>query len=330
MTMSVPSELKRRWLFAVYAVVPLMAAMILIDAGLCDFYLRDHVLPSMPEQWSFWTVLFGLPHVIAGTLTSADRQYLRHYRRQFALPVLVYAVLALGGVAGPVVLQTAIPVLLGFYTIYHLLMQQIGLTFTFLDGTPRWSMQCWKWLILTIGLTIYGAVFLAANLPQMTVGGWAVQAACLRIVVPMMVLLCGVGTLLQTYARAPIGRAYVFGNVGMIGVTLLAFVGGYTLVIILVPRVIHDLTAFLIYDNHDRNRNAERPHNFLYRCPGIRSIPTPVRLPLISILLAWLIDSASYPLAIGIAFWLTFLHYHMEAVIWRRPQRHRDYLVLGR
>lgn len=116
----------------------------------------------------------------------------------------------------------------------------------------------------------------------------------------------------------------------MMAAVLAAFVWHYPVfIIIIIPRIIHDLTAYLVYFNHDSNRNAQRGHNLLYRRarPG-RKIAFWI-LPTTSVGLAYALQSNEFPLFIAINFFLTFMHYHIESVVWRRPHLHRQFLVLS-
>src|SRR5690606_41356166 len=85
-------------------------------------------IPTQPDDWPFWTVIFGLPHIIASLITMADRAYLNHYRRSLLWPMLLFAGIASAGYLGPQpVSYNLLFVFLGFYTIYHVLAQPLGL-----------------------------------------------------------------------------------------------------------------------------------------------------------------------------------------------------------
>src|SRR5690606_2243514 len=66
----------RRWLLALYAVIPLSLLLVISDAWLFDGHVIYQHIPTQPEDWPFWTVIFGLPHIIASLITMADREYL--------------------------------------------------------------------------------------------------------------------------------------------------------------------------------------------------------------------------------------------------------------
>lgn len=321
--------LDRRWLLALYAVVPFAAGVMLLDQLLLGSYLRQAVLPAAPEEWPAWTILFGMPHVIAGLLTMADREYLGYYRRRFRWPLLGFGAISIAAATGPGQLTFSVALWLGFYTVTHLLTQQIGLAFTMLRKPPPGWMRLWKWTMLVLGVLVYAGLFLDMNLPDASLGGLDPHA---------LVVLGGAGLLAPllastaVLARRAVDRCavvYVWSNWAMVAAILAAFAWRYSVFILLIPRIIHDLTAFLVYFNHDSNRNARHGHNLLYwRARRGRTVAFWI-LPTVSVGLAYALQINAFPLFIAINFFLTFMHYHIESVVWRRPHLHRQCLVLS-
>lgn len=322
-------SLDRRWLLALYAVVPLVCAVMLLDRLVLGSYLQRSVLPVVPEDCALWTVLFGMPHVIAGLFTMADHEYLGYYRRRFRMPLLCFGAISVAAATGPGQLTFCIALWLGFYTVTHLLTQQIGLTFTMLRKPSLAWMRLWKWTMLLLGVLVYAGLYLDTNLPTASLGGFDPHA---------LVVLGGAALLAPLLVSTAVlaGRAvdrcavvYVWSNWAMMAAALAAFAWHYSVFIVVIPRIIHDLTAYLVYFNHDSNRNAQRRHNLLYRRvrPG-RKIAFWI-LPIVSIGLAYALQSNEFPLFIAMNFFLTFMHYHIESVVWRRPHMHRQFLVLS-
>jgi len=321
--------LDRRWLLALYAVVPFAVGVMLLDQLLLGSYLRQGGLPAAPEEWPAWTILFGMPHVIAGLLTMADREYLGYYRRRFRWPLLGFGAISIAAATGPDQLAFGVALWLGFYTVTHLLTQQIGLAFTMLRKPPPGWMRLWKWTMLVLGVLVYAGLFLDMNLPDASLGGLDPHA---------LVVLGGAGLLAPllastaVLARRAVDRCavvYVWSNWAMVAAILAAFAWRYPVFILLIPRIIHDLTAFLVYFNHDSNRNARHGHNLLYwRARRGRTVAFWI-LPTVSVGLAYALQINEFPLFIAINFFLTFMHYHIESVVWRRPHLHRQCLVLS-
>lgn len=324
-----PHRLDRRWLLALYAVVPLAVSVMLLDQLALGGYLRHAALPQTPEEWPAWTILFGMPHVIAGLLTMADREYIGHYRRRFMWPLLGFAAISIAAAAGPAEVAFAVTLWLGFYTVTHLLTQQIGLTFTMLGKPPMRCMRLWKGTILVLGVLIYAGLYLDTNMPSASLGGFDPHALVVFFGALLLVMLSGLTALLARNAVDRCAVAYVWSNWAMMAAVLAAFGWRYPVFILLIPRVIHDLTAYLVYFNHDSNRNAQHRHNLLYKRARSRRRVAFWILPAVSIGLAYGLQMTDFPLFIAINFLLTFMHYHIESVVWRRPHPHRRSLVFS-
>ncbi|WVM89040.1 hypothetical protein UMZ34_24770 [Halopseudomonas pachastrellae] len=66
-----------------------------------------------------------------------------------------------------------------------------------------------------------------------------------------------------------LGRAYLWANALLLLSALVIDRLGYTLFVILMPRLIHDLTAYSVYVTHDRNRNqSDQPGGSTAGCHG--------------------------------------------------------------
>jgi hypothetical protein len=186
-------------------------------------------------------------------------------------------------------------------------------------------MRWWKGTMLVLGVLIYAGLYLDTNLPEASVAGLDPHALVVLAGALLWLLLAGVSAVLARSAVDRCAVAYVWSNVAMMGAVLFAFVCRYPVFILLIPRVIHDFTAYLVYFNHDRNRNAGRRHNVLYRGAGHVAF---WMLPAVSIGLAYGLQGNGFPIFIAVNFFLTFMHYHIEAVVWRRPHLHRRSLEL--
>src|SRR5690606_36973502 len=111
-----------RWLLALYLVIPLSLLVVFTDAWLFEGRMVYQRIPTQPEDWPFWRVIFGLPHIFASLITMAEREYHNHCRRTLLRPMLVFAGIASEGYLGPQhVSYNLLFLFLGFYTIYHVL-----------------------------------------------------------------------------------------------------------------------------------------------------------------------------------------------------------------
>src|SRR5690625_2245437 len=234
-----------RWLFALYGIIPLSLAVIAADSLWLNGELLHRYLPSDPQQWPFWTVIFGLPHIIASMLTMADREYLSHYRHTLFWPLVLFAGIASAGYIGPQPISlNLLFVFLAFYTVYHVLAQQLGLTLMMMGIPPTRTFRVWKWLALFSGFAVYIIVYGQHRLGEIAVGPYTLYEVLAAVA---GVLTAGVIVLALRLSRASrhaIGTWYLWANVALIVSAFLINEIGYTLFVILIPRIIHDVTAY--------------------------------------------------------------------------------------
>ena len=321
-----------RWLLALYAIIPISIAVVALDILWLDHWLMDNFLPSDPQRWAFWTVVFGLPHIIASTLTMADREYLGYYRRRLGIPLLAFAAITTAGFLGPQPLSYSLLFLfLAFYTIYHVLAQQLGLTLMMMGVPPDRVFLAWKWLAIFAGFAIYVIVYGKARFSHLTIGPLPLFDVMSAIAGGFVIVMTILAFRLSKRARYPIGKWYLWGNVAMLTSAFWINEVGYTVFVVMIPRIIHDLTAFSVYITHDRNRNKTGPRNLLYRLTRITRLPAFLVLPLVSVAIAYPLTTNQHHTAIGIAvLTVSFLHYYFEGFIWRGDTPHKRHLGFRR
>jgi len=321
-----------RWLLALYLVIPLSLLVVFTDAWLFEGGMVYQRIPTQPEDWPFWTVIFGLPHIIASLITMADREYLNHYRRSLLWPMLVFAGIASAGYLGPQpVSYNLLFVFLGFYTIYHVLAQQLGLTLMMMGVPPCRSYRLWKWLSIIAGMAIYMNVYGERFLGNIWLGDISLYTLLTYSAALIGAALVVLAIRLTARSRHRIGVWYLWGNVALILSTLLIQEVGYALFVILIPRIIHDVTAYMVYVTHDRNRNGEAPVNGLYQLASFTRLSPVILLPLMSVGIAYLLTSYQHYVLVSIlVLTVSFLHYYFEGFIWRGGNPHRRYVTFRR
>lgn len=321
-----------RWLLAIYAVIPLSVLLVVTDAWLFEGLAIYPRIPTQPEDWPFWTVIFGLPHIIASLITMADREYLTHYRHTLLWPLLVFAGIATAGYIGPQPLSyNLLFMFLAFYTIYHVLAQQLGLTLMMMGTPPSRTYRLWKWLLIIAGVAIYMNVYGERYLGNIWLGNVSLYDALTYTAALISAALIVLAIRLTPTSRHRIGVWYLWGNVALILSTLLIQEVGYSLFVILIPRVIHDVTAYIVYITHDRNRNKHEPVNSIYRLTSFTRLSPVILLPLLSIGFAFVLTSyRQYALISILILTMSFLHYYFEGFIWRGANPHRRYVNFRR
>lgn len=315
-----------RWLFALYAVIPLSVAIVAFDLLIFDRHLLLNYLPYAPEQWPYWTLVFGLPHIVASLLTMADREYIGHYRRILLWPLVGFALIAAAGLYGPQPIgkQTLFTVV-AFYTVYHVLSQQLGLTLMMLGTPPSRTFLAWKWTAILAGAAMYTLVFgHYYGMRRVWLGPVnlydVLHYAAGFLTAGVIVLAFRLGKL----GRHRIGSWYMWGNVALLVASFALLELRYTVFVVIMPRIIHDITAFTVYITHDANRNRRDPRNLLYRLTHFTRLPPWIVLPATALAVAYLLTTNTQVVWVNMAVvTISFLHYYFEGFIWRNPNPHR-------
>lgn len=274
-------------------------------------------LPQQPADIAILSVFLELPHIVASHVLMADREYIDFYKTKLLLRYLVVGLIL-----------TTITLLLGtiaFYsvyfiwTVYHVLKQQVGIG-RIMNRQPNKLYEIWGYALIT------GSLVLAA-----LIGYYYVELGSLRawlfpavLVFAVAIILLAVITCFQL--KQPLGRWYVAANTGMYLSVLACILMGAPFFVIFIPRIIHDMTAYLLYINHDANRNSTVKHNVLYR--EFWYLPAWTATLLVSIVLASLLTFHIVPFALQIGITLTISHYILESFVWRGTGIHRKSLRL--
>lgn len=320
-----PLQVKNKVLLAILITTPAAALFALIDTFFFNGHGRVWMI-SDPRQIAYWTAVLTVPHIVASLITFVDREYLAHYKRPLLKGIFIALVLGFGVplLLGPPALLIA----LAFYTMYHNLMQQYGISLMMLRQPPTRDFQAWRWLtIIPAGLAY--TVLMASFLPIIQ-ANWnlfiAIIGAGLAIATIFGVRF--VGTILKNPHHTRIGLAYFVANMAMLYVCFGLIAGGYGFLATLVPRIIHDLTAFWIYMVHDQNRNATRVRNPLYVLPRHVGIPPVIFCAPLAIGISYVLMEVLGNLYLVSLFVtaLNFMHYYMEGHMWKRGTLHRQHV----
>jgi hypothetical protein len=94
---------------------------------------------------------------------------------------------------------------------------------------------------------------------------------------------------------------------------------------VLLPRMVHDISAFMIYISHDTNRNLDRPKLFLYRATQT-VMPIWTALVLVSVSWGAVVTYSGLKVLFWMAVSLALMHYMTEIFIWKRGSLHRRYI----
>lgn len=354
-------------LLFLYLVIPVLLLFAGLDAFFWQHQWRDHVLPEYPAELLLWAVIFNFPHILSSIVTMADWEYWQFYRSKLirGLALITSSVL-LVNILVPLAFSraTADLVYLAFflfysgYTVWHVLSQQYGIGMMLMRVTPAAKQYLlWRGLSTLAGTLMYVKVFGGVYLQGETLLGMELAQLVVDVALIMVVLATLVGIPLVRQSRQTQGIWYGIGNLAILPASYLMLISGYNLFVVMIPRFIHDLTAFQVYAVHDHNRNRDVPRNRIYQ--WLRFIPmTPLLLcPLLAIVLAnsiecgtmwldtllgsgrWVPDKCmmvpaepllfdgqvpgSMSLWIQVFFITGFFHYYIEGFVWKRESIHR-------
>ncbi|MBX9769581.1 MAG: hypothetical protein K2X47_20055 [Bdellovibrionales bacterium] len=309
-----------RFLVLIYLILPACVGIVIVD----HFFLGGalgHNLPRTPNSLALFSLFFVLPHIVGSTITFLDPEYIRHYRSKLIWGVVLTAAVAF---ALPILTPALIVLVLnGVLTIYHVLAQQFGLTSAIgkFGGRP---FQIWKYTGLLVGGVVYYLFYFAEKLDSSTLH-WM---QTLILVLLGLFLITTVAT--HRLVKTKLGKTYLWSNFLLVGGAFFFIRTQYYFFAMLVPRVIHDLTAFHFYIAHDTNRNRESSRNFIYslfaKNPALRWLPISCVSPIVSITfglgLSWL-------QIVSVANFFTLFHYWTENFSWKGQSLHRTQIHWG-
>ncbi len=327
-----------RVLLGLYAIIPICLLLQLFDGWFWQGALQQH-LPSSPKQFLLFQVLFGTPHIVASSIVLASNtEYLKFYKLKILLMTL--AIIMIFGVGSLFISYKVLYVTVAAWTVYHVLKQQIGVG-RGLYHMPDWAFCLLLWLSVTAGIFVYVGIFMNNSLD-------AQQLEWIKLVAGGLCAgLVGAGLLCQRYAATQLGKWFLWSNVLLVVSSFYLFVQQYYFLAILVPRLVHDATAYVFYVVHDYNRHHSHPQNFIYRTAARCYVPIFIVLPVCSFLLAFALQSYGdnainvltefffgveirKAITLGLLGYLALMHYYTEAFTWKQGSPYRRFIAFSK
>lgn len=327
-----------RLLLGLYAIIPLCLSLQLFDGWFWHGFLQQN-LPSSPKQFLLFQVIFGTPHIVASSiLLASNTEYLKLYKLKIVL--MTAAIIAVFGIGSLFIPYKVLYVTVAAWTVYHVLKQQLGVGRS-LYRLPDWAFYLLLWLSVTAGLFVYIGIFLKNSLEPQQVEWIKLIAGSLCGGLVACALLC------ERYQTSTSGRYFLWANVLLVLSSFYLFVQQYYFFAILVPRLVHDATAYIFYVVHDYNKHRRQPRNFIYRSAALIHLPIFVVLPLASFALTFVLQSygdeavnaltrylfdieINKAVTLGVLGYLALMHYYTEAFTWKQGSPYRRFIGFSR
>ena len=326
-----------RLLLSLYAIIPLCLLLQLFDSWFWQGFLQQS-LPSSPKQFLVFQLIFGTPHIIASSmLLVSNTDYLKFYQSKLIfMTVAIAIVFGLGSLFIP---YQVFYVIVAAWTVYHVLKQQLGVG-RGLCRMPDWAFYLLLWLSVTAGLAVYIGIFLKNSLDVQ-------QLYWIKLIAGGLCTgLVGAALICQRYAKTPLGKWFLWSNIFLVLGSFYLFIQQYYFFAILVPRLVHDATAYIFYVAHDYNKHHLQPKNFMYRYAARCHLPLFIVLPACSFLLAFVLQSYGdnainvvtefffgveirKAITLGLLGYLALMHYYTEAFTWKQGSPYRPFIAFS-
>jgi hypothetical protein len=327
-----------RLLLGLYSIIPVCLLLQCLDSWFWQDFLRRS-LPSSPYHFVLFQILFGTPHIIASNiLLVSNKDYLTHYQRHI---ILMTVAIAFAYFVGKLLLPyTLLYAFVACWTVHHVLKQQYGIA-RGVCQLPEGLFKLLLYLSVLAGVAIYLGIFLRNSL-DVQQAFWIkhmATAGCLMLFLA--------GFVYQEKVATQFGRCFYWANIFLVLSSFYLFQQQQYFMAILVPRFVHDATAYLFYVTHDYNKHHHKPQNFIYRTAQRWHLHIFLVLPLISFAVAFVLQAYGdvavnwitrylfgvefyKVITLGFLGYLALMHYYMEALTWQKDSPYRKFIAFGK
>ena len=323
-----------RVLLGLYGIIPLCLLLQLGDTFFLNGRLLEN-LPSSPAHFLLFQVLFGTPHSIASSvLLVSNRSYLEFYKPKLIWMTLF--IIVFFGIGSLVIPYFVLYIITACWTVYHVLKQQIGIG----RGVYRLSNSLFYlllWFSIGAGIFIYMGMFLKDTVNAQQAEWIKYTAATLCVCLVFVTAFC------HRYIDNPMGEMFLWANTLLVLGSFYLYIHHYYFLAILMPRLVHDATAYIFYVTHDYNKHAGKPENWIYKSAKRCNIHVFLVLPLVSAFLTLVLqvygdDFISFiskalfdveirkAITLGVVGYLSLMHYYTEAFMWKHGSPLREFI----
>ena len=327
-----------RLLLSLYLIMPFCLLLYGLDVTVWQNYLLDN-LPSKPTHFLLFQILFGTPHILASAvLLTTNREYFQFYKRPLALATLAIAVIF--GIGSLFISYYVFYVIVAGWTVFHVLKQQHGVA-RGICKLPNLAFNSLLWLSVSAGLLIYIGIFLHNRLETETLEQLKNAAEILTTILVLLAFYY------QRYVPTLFGKTFLWANVFLVVSSLYFYSKNYYFFAILIPRLVHDATAYIFYVTHDFNKHSIEPKNALYRFAKRYSISIFVLLPIVTFGLAFILQAYGdmaiawitreifgyeirKVMTLGVLGYLALIHYFSESMTWKNGSPYRQFISFSK
>lgn len=321
-------------LLGLYLVIPLSVLVYVVDQYYWGNYLQS-LLPSSPSHFILFQLLFGTPHIIASAIMlCTNRAYFQCYQSKLLLMSgLIIVVFGVGSLFIP---YKVLYVTAACWTVYHVFKQQHGVAKA-VCRLPAWGFYGLLWLSVSAGIAIYLGVFLKNSWDPQQAQGIKMIALLLVITLIFATACC------QHYVATRLGKCFMWSNTLLIVSSFYMYSQQYYFLAILIPRLVHDATAYVFYLTHDYNKHHQVPQNTLFKYAKRCHLHVFVVLPLCSFGLAYLLQAYGdawvngitrflfaseirQAVTLGVIGYLSLMHYYTESFTWQAGSPLRKFI----
>ena len=309
------NTISTRTLLGIYLILPLILLFMAVDFYALEGFFK-YSLPHFPEEILWYMLIFNFPHIIASFFSFADKEYLLHYKRPliYGLPVILLGAVILPWLSVPMTILILI-----LYTMYHNVSQQTGIASILMQHRDMWT-KTWRWSVVLFALFLYVMVY-PSTLKAIVAPNAEVIAIFFTIITTLLTII------IIRKSKTLIGKWYGAGTTGIAVTGMIALYAGYPIITITILRIIHDITAFIFYVNHDMNRNREVMHNFFYRTFLPHTKLFWIGIPLFGVLATYVIQGGGTATTIQIFFFVAVTHFFIEGFMWKNNSPHRAHVA---
>ncbi|MCF6251635.1 MAG: hypothetical protein L3J75_10260 [Methylococcaceae bacterium] len=321
-------------ILGLYLIIPLCFVVYLADGLIWGDYLKS-ILPSSPTHFILFQILFGTPHIIASAiLLTSNKEYLQFFKLKIiVMTVLIIVVFGIGSLFIP---YKMLYIATACWTVYHVFKQQHGIG-KGVCRLPAWAFYWLLWLSVSAGIFIYMGIFLKNSLDAQQAEWVELVAGVLTIGLVLSSVLC------QRYVPTRFGKYFLWSNTMLIVSSFYMYTQQYYFLAILIPRLVHDATAYVFYVTHDYNKHHQKPQNRIYKYAARCNLHVFLVLPLSSFTLAYLLQAYGdewinmitqfffateiyKAITLGLIGYLSLMHYYTESFTWQAGSPLRRYI----